>query len=195
MPGVSGPLLPADLLDTPVSYEAMAATGGGLGAGGFIVFDDSDDLTAVAAGVSRFLAVESCGQCVPCKLDGMALWQLLERLCRSDASSDDMRRIRSLASTVGDRARCSLATQHQDVVTSIIRGFGAELEAHVDRYGDGAVAPLLVAELLDIEGDEAVVDAHHLQKQPDWSFGDTYSGKVPAERFGDHRHPVALDDA
>ena len=96
---------------------------------------------------------------------------------------------------MGERARCALATQHQDVVTSIIQRFGTDLEAHVDRYGEGAVEPVLIAELLDIEGDEAVVDAHHLEKQPDWSFGDAYSGKVPAERFGDHRHPLALDDA
>jgi NADH:ubiquinone oxidoreductase subunit F (NADH-binding) len=195
MPGVSSPLLTADRLDTPVSYEAMAAAGSGLGAGGFIVFDDADDLTAVAAGVSRFLAIESCGQCVPCKLDGLALSGLLRRLCASDASTADMNRIRSLASTVGERARCSLATQHQDVVGSIIQRFGADLEAHVGRFGAGAVEPVLVTELVDIRGDVAVFDDHHLEKQPDWTFDDSYSGKVPAERFGDHRNPLPLPDA
>ena len=54
-----------------LSYEAMQAAGSGLGTGGFIVFDDTVDLVAVAQGVSRFLAVESCGQCTPCKQDGL----------------------------------------------------------------------------------------------------------------------------
>ncbi len=177
MAGVSAPLITADQLDTPLSYEDMAAIGSGLGAGGFIVFDDSDDLAAVAAGVSRFLAVESCGQCVPCKIDGLALADRLARLARSDATTADLAKIKSLASTVGDRARCFLATQHQDVIGSIIDSFGPELEAHVGRYGAGGVEPILIAELVDISGDTAVLDEHHLDKQPDWTFGPRVLGQ------------------
>jgi NADH:ubiquinone oxidoreductase subunit F (NADH-binding) len=195
MPGVSTGLLTGDQLDTPVSYEGMAAAGSGLGSAGFVVFDDTADMTAVAAGASRFLAIESCGQCVPCKIDGLALADLLDRLCRSQASRADMDKIRRLASTVGERARCSLATQHQDLIGSIIERFGPDLEAHVGRYGDGATEPVLVAELRSIEDGTATLDEHHRQKQPDWSFGAEYSGKVPAERFGDHRGPLPLDDA
>jgi NADH:ubiquinone oxidoreductase subunit F (NADH-binding) len=195
MTGVSSRVLTGDQLDIPVSYEGMAAAGGGLGSAGFMVFDDSADMTAVAAGASRFLAVESCGQCVPCKIDGLALSGLLEALCRSDARAADLAKVRRLASTVGDRARCSLATQHQDVIGSIIERFGDELEAHVGRFGEGAVAPVLIAELKDIRGDEAIFDVHHRDKQPDWSYGPEDSGKVPAERLGDHRNPLPLEDA
>ena len=38
--GVSHPFLPASALDTPLTYEDMEAAGSGLGATGFIVFDD-----------------------------------------------------------------------------------------------------------------------------------------------------------
>src|SRR5207302_3107006 len=77
LPGVSSGVIPEHLLDTPVSYEAMAAVGSGVGSGGYLVFDDSDDMAAVAAGVSRFLAIESCGQCTACKRDGLTLAGLL----------------------------------------------------------------------------------------------------------------------
>ena len=80
MSGVANELVLEDELDTPASYEAMAAVGSGLGAAGFIVFDDTTDFAAVAQGVSRFLAVESCGQCTPCKQDGLALAELLDRV-------------------------------------------------------------------------------------------------------------------
>ena len=60
-----------------MTYEDLRAAGGGLGAAGFIVFDDTADLVAVAAGVARFLAVESCGQCRHCKDDGLRSPQLL----------------------------------------------------------------------------------------------------------------------
>src|SRR6266513_3780863 len=90
MPGVSSGVIPEHMLDTPVSYEALADIGTGLGAGGFIVFDDADDLAAVAAGVSRFLGVESCGQCTPCKRDGLALAGLLARVTRSEATARNL---------------------------------------------------------------------------------------------------------
>ena len=38
-------------LDTPLTYEAMRDAGSGLGAAGFIVLDDRDDLVAVAHGI------------------------------------------------------------------------------------------------------------------------------------------------
>jgi NADH-quinone oxidoreductase subunit F len=194
--GVSSSVLTGDQLDTPLTYEDMAAAGSGLGSAGYIVFDDTADMTAVAAGVSRFLAVESCGQCTPCKLDGMALSDLFEKLCRSEASAADFEQIRHLTDTVGDRARCSLATQHQTVVGSIVERFRPELEAHLVHLGPrtGPVEPVLVAELEAIEGDEAVWDERHRDKQPDWSYSDEWSGKVPAEMFGDHRHHLSLPE-
>jgi len=191
--GVSSGVITGDGLDTALTYEDMAAAGSGLGSAGYVVFDDTIDMTAVAAGVSRFLAVESCGQCTPCKLDGMSLSDLFEKLCRNQAGAADLERIRRLIDTVGDRARCSLATQQQTVLGSILEQFGPELEAHVSGRAK-AVEPVLIAELEDIAGDKAVWDERHRDKQPDWSYADEWSGKVPAELFGDHRHPLALPE-
>ncbi|HEX3426772.1 MAG TPA: NADH-ubiquinone oxidoreductase-F iron-sulfur binding region domain-containing protein [Acidimicrobiales bacterium] len=191
--GVSSSVLTVDQLDTPLTYEDMAAAGSGLGSAGYIVVDDAADMTAVAAGVSRFLAVESCGQCTPCKLDGIALSDLFEKLCASTASQADYDRIKRLIDTVGDRARCSLATQHQTVVGSIVDNFGPELESHVAGRAK-SVAPVLIAELENISGDEAVWDQRHRQKQPDWTYTAEWSGKVPAELFGDHRHQLPLPE-
>jgi NADH-quinone oxidoreductase subunit F len=193
MPGVSSGLIPEHLLDTPVSYEALAEIGSGLGAAGFIVFDDTDDLAAVAAGVSRFLAVESCGQCTPCKRDGLALSGLLARVCRSEASERNLAEVGDLLRTISDEARCYLALQHQAVVESIVTGFADELHAHVDGQAR-PVEPMLVAELVGIEGDKAVVDGRQQEKQPDWTYEPEDSGKWPAERLDEHRAPQRLED-
>jgi NADH-quinone oxidoreductase subunit F len=45
----------------------MRRVGSGLGAGGFAVFDDSACMVQAAWRYSRFLFVESCGQCPACK--------------------------------------------------------------------------------------------------------------------------------
>ncbi|MDQ2826219.1 MAG: hypothetical protein M3Y04_04565, partial [Actinomycetota bacterium] len=149
-------------------------------------------LAAVAAGVSRFLAVESCGQCTPCKQDGLQLAALMDKVCRSEAGDFDMATIRKRVGTVADGARCYLATQHQNVLANVLEHFPEDIEAHLAGTAP-AVEPALVAELVDIVGDTAVWDERHRQKQPDWSYDAEYSGKVPAERFGEHRAPEPLE--
>jgi NADH-quinone oxidoreductase subunit F len=193
LPGVSSAFIPASALDTPASYEALAAVGSGLGSGGFMVFDDTDDLVSVAAGVARFLAVESCGQCSPCKLDGLRIAELLDDVRRSEAGSDELDELRKRIATVVDGARCSLATQQQTVVASLLDRFPDDVNAHLDGKTP-ASEPELVAELVDIDDGVARIDEHHLAKQPDWTYDATDSGKSPAERLGEHREPEQLDD-
>jgi hypothetical protein len=137
--------------------------------------------------------VESCGQCTPCKRDGLALADMLARVSRSEASARDLNEVGDLLGTVSDEARCYLALQHQAVVESIVTGFGDELQAHVDGRAQ-AVEPVLVAALVGIKGDEAVINGRQADKQPDWSYGAEDSGKWPAERFDEHRAPQALED-
>ena len=193
LPGVAQGFIPENLLDTPLSYEDMAAVGSGLGSAGFIVFDDSDDMAAVAAGVSRFLAVESCGQCTPCKHDGLHLADLMDKVCRSDAGDHDLETLQERVETVADGARCYLAQQHQNVLASLLELYGEEVQAHVDG-GAEPVDPALIAELVDIDDGVATWDERHREKQPDWSYDEVDSGQAPAERYGEHRAPQGLEE-
>ncbi len=180
--GVANGIITADQLDTPVNYESLSAIGSGLGSAGFIVFDDETDMTSVAAGVARFLAVESCGQCSPCKLDGITLSDSLARLGSSAGRSHDYDVVRHRLTTVADRSRCFLATQQQVVIGSIIKHFPEEFAAHA-ALELPACEPELIAELVDINGGVAIVDSRHLQKQWDWSFNKRDSGTVPVEKY------------
>jgi NADH:ubiquinone oxidoreductase subunit F (NADH-binding) len=192
MSGVANPLVTEDLLDTPLSYEAMDAIGSGLGAAGFIVFDDATDFAAVAQGVSRFLAVESCGQCTPCKQDGLALAELLDRLRASDGSDLDLLAVDDHLRTITDGARCFLAHQHQRVVGSIMDRFGDQVRAHAEREV-GAVDRDPVAPIRELDDGLATLDESQPAKQPDWTFDEIDSGKAPVERLaaaGDEGEPV-----
>ena len=178
--GVANRVITGPALNAPVSYEGMAAVGSGLGSAGFIVFDDTADMTAVAAGAARFLSVESCGQCVPCKWDGLTLAELLGRVCRSQATAHDIEVVRRRLLTVTERSRCYLATQQQNVVGSLLECFRAEFFAHLDGRAEPC-EPELIAELVDIADGTAILDTRHRDKQADWSYDRVYSGKVPAE--------------
>lgn len=186
MPGVSSAIIPGHLLDTPLTYEAMAAIGSGLGSAGFWVLDESVDPVAAVAGVSRFLAIESCGQCSPCKQDGLVLAELLERLAASRASDADIANLRRRANTVANGARCSLGVQQQDIVGGLLTHFAPLVEAHRDKTA-APTRVMAVAELVDISESVVQIDQRHQAKQPDWTYTPTWGGETPVERFIDHR--------
>ncbi|MGH9126437.1 MAG: NADH-ubiquinone oxidoreductase-F iron-sulfur binding region domain-containing protein [Acidimicrobiales bacterium] len=180
--GVANRVIAGDALDAPVSYEGMQEIGSGLGSGAFIVLDDEVDMTAVAAGAARFLAVESCGQCSPCKLDGITLSKRLAVVAGSEGTSYDLDEINKRIGTVADRSRCFLATQQQVVLESIMQQFPEEFDAHLSGKAT-PTEPYLVAELLDIRDGKAILDERHRKKKPDWSYHAHDSGSVPVELY------------
>ena len=141
--GVANAIVPASLFDTPATYEDMRRIGSGLGAGGFIVFDDESDLVAVAHAAARFLAVESCGQCEPCKLDGLAISGHLDAIRSSAATGRNLAAIRQKLQTVTRGARCYLAQQQEQVVASIVSMFPETFAEHIAAQRPSATCGLL----------------------------------------------------
>ncbi|MBW3555937.1 MAG: SLBB domain-containing protein [Actinobacteria bacterium] len=195
MSGVANPLLPAALFSTPATYEDMQEAGAGLGAAGFIVFDDRTDFAAVAAGVSRFLAVESCGQCTPCKQDGRALSELTDRIRRSEADPPDLTAVEDHVRTVAEEARCFLASQHQRVLSSILELFGDAVAAHTTGGPAADEDPIIPIAGFDDDGGRFVLDEKQRRKQPDWSYDEEDSGQAPADRVNQRAGDLAGEDA
>ena len=186
--GVANAVLSGDQLDTPLTYEAMAEAGSGLGSAGLIVLADDVDLLAAAAGVARFLAVESCGQCIPCKRDGLALAERLREMCAGNTEADDAATITDLLGTVADGARCALATQQQSAVGSLVALAGQQPPRDASADGDiEPPGPLLVAELVDIVDGKPAYDDEFTRKQPDWTYDEIDSGQSPVDRLTDKR--------
>jgi NADH:ubiquinone oxidoreductase subunit F (NADH-binding) len=185
--GVANAALIGDQLDTPMTYEAMRDAGSGLGSAGAIVLGDDVDLLAAAVGVARFLAVESCGQCTPCKQDGLAIASRLQALCTGTAEPGDAEAVGDLLATVADGARCALAGQQQSATGSLVALAGQQRRQRTaERDGDYA-EPLLVAELVDIVDGRAVYDEEFVRKQPDWTYDEVDSGQSPVDRLTDRR--------
>jgi NADH:ubiquinone oxidoreductase subunit F (NADH-binding) len=123
------PLRPEEL-DLPLCFDAMAAAGAGLGSATLHVVAKGDVLATVA-GVSRFLAVESCGQCEPCQRDGLALAATLEQLCSGEPAPDEVViELQDRTGTVADGARCALARQHEALLSGLLARFPGEIHLH-----------------------------------------------------------------
>ncbi len=167
--GVSNPVLRGDQLDTPVSYEGMEAAGSGLGSCGFVVYDDTADMVEVASAVSRFLHVESCGQCPACKLGTAAITDALDALTVGTAAGDTVERIGARLRSVTDGNRCYLPVQEQRVIASLLRAFPEDFVA----AGEGVPVRLRglgAAKLVDVSDGTATLDARQARKRPDWTY-------------------------
>ncbi len=170
--GVANGVVPGDRLDAPVSYEGLEAAGGGLGAAGFIVYDDEADMIAVARAVSRFLYVESCGQCPACKFGTGAVTTVLDKVLAGEGSVHDIEVIAARLETVADSNRCYLPVQEQLVVRSILREFTADLDAYISGRRPPFEGVVEVPKLHDIVRGVAVYDERQAHKQPDWTYAE-----------------------
>jgi NADH:ubiquinone oxidoreductase subunit F (NADH-binding) len=167
--GVANEVLTGDRLDTPLTYEDLAAAGSGMGSAGFIVLDDTACMIQAAYVCSRFLYVESCGQCPPCKTGSGQITTLLERIEGGVGTADDVDRISSWLQRVTDGNRCYLAVEERLIVSSILSRFADELEAHL---GKPCPHPrqLPMWSLLDLRDGVATYDDRFWQKRADWTY-------------------------
>jgi NADH:ubiquinone oxidoreductase subunit F (NADH-binding) len=170
LPGVANAVLGADLLDTPLSYEAMEAVGSGLGAGGFIVYDDRTCMVEVAAVLSRFLYVESCGQCPPCKLGTGDITAALDRIRTGAGTDADLGRIEERLRIVTDSNRCYLPVQEQIVVSSILRCFPDDVAAHLEAGCPSPRPQLPTPKITDLVDGAVTYDPRQDRKRPDWTY-------------------------
>ncbi|MGB6058352.1 MAG: NADH-ubiquinone oxidoreductase-F iron-sulfur binding region domain-containing protein [Microthrixaceae bacterium] len=170
--GVSNAVLQADDFDVPLTYEDLRDRGSGLGAAGFVIYDDSRDMVSVAREVSRFLSVESCGQCPPCKQGSIGITEHLVRIEQGQAEDEDLGQINALLRSVTDANRCYLGTEEQIAISSILRKFPQDFADHLEGTAP-PVADVLIPLVKDIAPDGTVTyDERHARKQIDWTFDD-----------------------
>jgi NADH:ubiquinone oxidoreductase subunit F (NADH-binding) len=168
--GVANPVLTAEHLDVPVSYEGFAAAGSGMGAVGFIVYDDTACMVDAAYRFSRFLYIESCGQCPPCKIGSGEITVHLERIETGAGTDDDIAAIHGWLERVTDGNRCYLAVEERLLVSSVLRAFPDEFAEHLERGACPRPGRRPIPKLLDLAGGVAHYDERFWDKRPDWTF-------------------------
>lgn len=169
--GVSNPVLTADQLDVLLTYEHLREQGSGLGAAGFIVYDDTACMVDVAYRFSRFLYIESCGQCSPCKIGSGEITGHLERIAVGTGTDDDIASIQRWLERVTDGSRCYLATEERLLVASILRAFPEEFASHIEQHRCPLPSMRPLPKLLDLQDGQATYDERFWQKRPDWTYG------------------------
>jgi NADH-quinone oxidoreductase subunit F len=169
--GTSNAVITPDLLDLPMDFDSFREGGVGLGSGGFMVYGQHRDIVQVAYALARFLAIESCGQCLACKLGTMEICERLDRLVRGEGTETDISEISKRCVTVTDGNRCYLPVGAALVVGSTLEQFADEFAAHLGIPTRPEVT-VDVPKILDLDHDtgEVTYDLDYRRKQSDWSY-------------------------
>jgi NADH-quinone oxidoreductase subunit F len=171
--GTSNTVILPSLLDLPMDFDSFAEAGTGLGSGGFVVYDSSRDIVQVTAVLARFLAIESCGQCLACKLGTQAMLERLDRLVRGEGTEDDISEIRKRTETVTDLNRCYLPVGAALLIRSTLEAFADDFAA---RIGSPSLPAAFVSvpkiESIDEDTGEVVFDPDYHRKRGDWSHAE-----------------------
>lgn len=170
LPGASNAVIVPALFDVRLDFDSMSAIGTGLGAGGFAVYDDTACSVKIAEVFTRFLHVESCGQCPPCKLHSADILEALTRIEAGAADGGDLEEIFIRCSMVTDGQRCGLPDGVVNLVLSLIASFRDEFESHLNGGGCSFARKIDLPKIADRDGTGFIYDWHQALKQPNWTF-------------------------
>lgn len=150
--GPSGGCLPESLLDTPIDYDSLDEAGSIMGSGGMVVMDEKTCMVDVARYFLDFTEIESCGQCVPCRLGTKQLLDILKDICAGKGKKSDIDLLIELSHSVHGGSVCGLGQTAANPVLTTIRYFRDEFEAHIeDKRCPAKVCKPLISYLIDEE--------------------------------------------
>lgn len=129
--GPSGGCVPAELGDTPVDYEALAAVGAIMGSGGLVVLDETTCMVDIARYFLEFTQDQSCGKCTYCRVGTRRMLEILSRICEGHGKKGDIELLEDLARMVKEGSLCGLGKTAPNPVLTTIRYFREEYEAHL----------------------------------------------------------------
>ncbi|CAB4913562.1 unannotated protein [freshwater metagenome] len=139
--GSSVPMLTAEHLDLPLTYEEMAAAGTMLGTGTPMLFDDTVSVVRAVTRWLEFYKHESCGKCTPCREGTYWITGVLERFEHGHGSEAEIDTLVDLCDQIGGRSFCALGDAAATPYPAALKYFRNEFEAGTNQAAELEFAP------------------------------------------------------
>lgn len=120
--GAAGLIAPAALLDIPINYKS-AGQGVSLGAGAFLICDQSMSPVAMLRELLHFFESESCGKCTPCRIGTTQCRQILDRMVLGEGLPGDKQALLALAGILEKDSLCGLGQSAAWPIRSAVKHF------------------------------------------------------------------------
>jgi len=129
--GPLGGCVPASGLNLNVDFDSLVRAGAVMGSGGMIVVDEDTCMVEFSKFFLTFATAESCGKCVPCRVGGRRMLEVLNRISQGEGTVEDIAKIEEIAKGMSEGSLCALGQLTPGPVLSALRYFREEFMAHI----------------------------------------------------------------
>jgi len=139
--GAAGTIVPPALMDSHIDYSSGPLKGVtrdiqamekrwtqviSMGAGSFLICDQSVSPVAFLRELLHFFTAESCGKCTPCRVGTWRSLKILNRMTEGTGMNGDTEELKTLAALMQDSSFCGLGQSVAIPMKSVLTHFGAE---------------------------------------------------------------------
>ncbi|HTL12774.1 MAG TPA: NADH-quinone oxidoreductase subunit NuoF, partial [Bdellovibrionota bacterium] len=129
--GSSAPVLTPDEIDVVLDIEPLMKIGSMLGSAGIMVVSEDYCLVRLIWRITKFYDHESCGQCTPCREGCRWMKDILWRIENGNGRETDLPLLLDIANNINGKTLCALGDAAAGPVSSFVRKFKADFEAHI----------------------------------------------------------------
>jgi len=129
--GPLGGCISAEHLNVAVDFDSLKELGAVMGSGGMVVTDDDTCMVEFAKFFLTFATAESCGKCIPCRVGGKRMLEVLTRITEGEGRLEDLDTIREIAAGMETGSLCALGQLTPGPVLSALRYFEDEFRVHI----------------------------------------------------------------
>ncbi len=149
--GPLGGCIPTEHLNVKVDFDSLKEIGAVMGSGGMIVVDEDTCMVEFSKFFLTFAQAESCGKCVPCRMGGKRMLEVLTRITNGIGTMKDIETIEEIAEGMETGSLCALGQLTPGPIKSALRFFREEFETHVlDKRCPASICqPLVVARCIN----------------------------------------------
>ena len=130
--GAEGGALPTSLLDIPFDYDPIEEAGAIVGSGVIELLPANTCMVAWAMERSRYLAEESCGKCVPCRLGVKRIAGILEGIISDLGVKADLDLLDEFAQYVPDGSLCGFGVHAPNPLKTAKRYWLDHFRVHIE---------------------------------------------------------------
>ncbi len=112
-----------EVLDTPYTYEDLAAIGLTVGSGGILVVDERTSVIDFLRMNQEFFSEECCGQCTPCREGNVHIALFLEKLKAGTITEEEIGLMSGIAEVMSRSSLCGLGETAQNSLLSAMHVF------------------------------------------------------------------------
>jgi NADH-quinone oxidoreductase subunit F len=129
--GPLGGCIPAQHLNVQVDFDSLQEVGAVMGSGGMIVVDEDTCMVEFSKFFLNFAQAESCGKCVPCRVGGRRMLEILTRITEGNGKMEDLNTIREIAKGMLAGSLCALGQLTPGPVMAALQYFESEFLTHI----------------------------------------------------------------